>query len=245
MNIADIRFPIEGNVQNLVHFLDPRGTYVFTFGSPFCYTEPAELKEKKAFILGEFNNLKKKSLNAESVFAYYTVSEEKRKHQDPSVKAAVREALIFDSESHALGYMEVLVQKGIFRKYAGLHPNPVYGADGTLIGFCHFNSQKKSKDIFTCGPDFPHLSESLTKEQIDALIEDGSITRVFSYDIVESEDVDTKDRFMSIFSPSKKSELTNNRIRYYGYKGDENQLRLLLTALFAFYWITYIDIPMN
>ena len=53
MNITDIHFPIEGNVQNLVHFLDPRGAYVFTFGSPFSYMEPSELKEKKAFILGE------------------------------------------------------------------------------------------------------------------------------------------------------------------------------------------------
>ena len=90
MYLAEIRFPLEGNVQSLVHFIDTQGAYAFTFGSPFCYSEPAELKEKKAFILGEFNHLKKKSLDAEAVYAFYTVSEEKKKHPDPKVKAAIR-----------------------------------------------------------------------------------------------------------------------------------------------------------
>ncbi len=244
MNIADIHFPLEGNVQNLVHFLDPRGTYAFTFASPFCYAGPADLKEKQAFIIGEFNHLKKRSLDAESVLAYYTV-DEKKKHPDPSIKAAVKEAVICDPDNTPLGRIEILVQSGIFRKYAGLHPNPVYSEDGELIGFCHYDPEKKSKDFYACSPDFPHLSESLEIERIAALIADGSISRVFSYDIVEAEDVDTKDRFMSIFSPSKKSELTNNRIRYFGYNRDEDRLKLMLTALFAFFWVTYIDIPMN
>ena len=76
---------------------------------------------------------------------------------------------------------------------------------------------------------------------------DGSLysSRVFSYDIVESEEVDNKDRFLSIFSPSKKSELTNNRLRYYGCKDDETLKKLLLTALFSFFWGTYIDIPLG
>ena len=72
----------------------------------------------------------------------------------------------------------------------------------------------------------------------------GTIHKVYSYDIVESEDVDNKDRFMAIFSPSKKSELTNNRIRFYGCEDNEDLKELLLTALFAFFWGTYIDIPM-
>ena len=245
MNIADIRFPIEGNVQNLVHFSDYGGNYVFTFGSPFCYAGPEELKNKKAFILGGFNHLKKKSLDAESVYTYYIPSDEKKKHPDPSVKASVRKAEIFGADHTLSGRIEILVQNGVFRKYAGLHPNPVYSPDGTLIAFCRYSPKNKSKDLFTCLPDFAHLSESLTDEQISDFIAEGTISRVFSYDIVEAEDVDQKDRFMSIFSPSKKSELTNNRIRFFGFDGDKKQLDLLLTALFAFFWITYIDIPMN
>ncbi len=245
MNISDIRFPVEGNVQNLVHFSDPRGTYVFTFGSPFCYTQPVELKEKKAFLLGSFNHLKKKSLDAESVLSYYTVSEEKRKHNAPAVKAAVRDAALYKADGSPLGKIEILVQSGIFRKYAGIHPNPVYDPSGKLVAFCLYDPANKCKDIYACGPDFQHLSEPLEKDQIEAYLADGSISRVFSYDIVESEDADSKDRFMAIFSPSKKSELTNNRIRYFGCSGDEDMHELLLTALFAFFWVTYIDIPMN
>ena len=90
-----------------------------------------------------------------------------------------------------------------------------------------------------------HLSESLKDEQIDTLQSAGKIHRVFSYDIVESEEADNKDRFMAIFSPSKKSELTNNRLRYFGCDADEDTQDLLLTALFAFFWGTYIDIPLS
>ena len=50
---------------------------------------------------------------------------------------------------------------------------------------------------------------------------------------------------MAIFSPSKKSELTNNRIRKYDCAADDDTKQLLLTALFAFFWGTYIDIPLS
>ena len=50
---------------------------------------------------------------------------------------------------------------------------------------------------------------------------------------------------MAIFSPSKKSELTNNRLRYFGSELPEDLQTLLLTALFAFFWGTYIDVPLS
>ena len=61
MNLSEFRFPLEGNVQSLVHFLDAKDDYAFTFGSPFCYSEPAKLREKKAFLLAGFNSMKKRT----------------------------------------------------------------------------------------------------------------------------------------------------------------------------------------
>ncbi len=245
MNLESIRFPIEGNVQNLVHFTDVYGTYAFTFGSPFCYTEPAELKSKNAFLLGGFNHMKKKSMNAESVFTYYINDTEKRKHPDPRTKAAIRETKIYRGDGTPLGKINILLQHGMFRSYKGTHANPIYDAEGTMIGFCHYSPEDKCKDVFLCKPDFDHFSEPLTKDQIGSFLSEGSIRRVFSYDIVESEEADNKDRFMAIFSPSKKSELTNNRLQFFGCDADEDTQDLLLTALFAFFWGTYIDIPLS
>ena len=245
MNLESIRFPLEGNVQNLVHFSDPYGAYAFTFGSPFCYTEPVELKEKNAFLLGGFNHLKKKSMNAESVFTYYINNTEKQKHPDSRTRAAIRETKIYRGDNTLLGKIDILLQHGLFRGYKGTHPNPVYDADDKLIGFCHYCPEDKSKDVYLCRPDFDHLSEPLTKGQIESFLAEGSIRHVLSYDIVESEEADNKDRFMAIFSPSKKSELTNNRLRYFGCVADEDTQDLLLTALFAFFWGTYIDIPLG
>ncbi len=245
MNLESIRFPIEGNVQNLVHFMDPDGSYTFTFGSPFCYTEPSELKIKKAFLLANFNHLKKKNLNADSVFTYYINSEQKTNHPDHRVKASVRETQIFQGDGTLLGKIDILLQRGMFRSYAGTHPNPVYDSAGKLVGFCHFSPEEKSKSVYLCSPYFRYLSEALEKDRIESLIANGEIRRVFTYDIVESEEVDTKDRFMAIFSPSKKSELTNNRIRSFACEAGEDTKELLLTALFAFFWGTYIDVPLH
>ena len=113
-----------------------------------------------------------------------------------------------------------------------------------MIGFCHYCPENKSKDIYICSPEFEHLSEALTKDRIESFLSEGIIRRVLSYDIVESEEADNKDRFMAIFSPSKKSELTNNRLRYYGCDADEATQGLLLTALFAFFWGTFVDVPL-
>ena len=244
MNLSEIRFPLEGNVQNLVHFIDHSGNYAFTFGSPFCYEEPSDLREKKAFLLAEFNQMKKKNLNAESVFAYFINSDKKENHPDTKMKASVRESQIFSGDGTLLGKIDVVLQRGMFRSYKGLHPNPIYDKTGKLVGFCHYNPGQKCKDVYLCEQDFSHLNESLTEENLATLIKNGSIERIFSYDIVESDEVDTRDRFMAIFSPSKKSELTNNRLRFFGGEMDEELKTLLLTALFAFFWGTYIDVPM-
>lgn len=245
MNISEIKFPVEGNVQNLAHFYDSQGSYVFTFGSPFCYDNPIELKEKNAFLLANFPQVKKKSLTAESIFTYFIHSEEKQNHPDKKVKASIRESVIYSGEGNIMGTVDVLLQRGMFRSYAGMHPNPVYDKDHKLIGFCHYNDAEKSKDIYTCGEDFTHLSESITGKQMKELEAAGAVHRVFSYDIVESGEADTRDRFMAIFSPSKKSELTNNRLRFFGSDKNEENLHLLLTALFAFFWGTYVDIPLR
>ena len=244
MNLESIRFPLEGNVQNLVHFSDQYGTYVFTFGSPFCYAEPADLKAKNAFLLGGFNHLKKKNLDAESVYTYYINGTEKKKHPDSHIRAAIRETKIYRGDGTLLGKIDILLQHGLFRSYKGTHANPVFDAAGKMIGFCHYSPENKSKDIYLCGPDFDHLSEPLSKNQIESFLSAGTIRRVFSYDIVESEEADNKDRLMAIFSPSKKSELTNNRLRYYGCDADEDTQDLLLTALFAFFWGTFVDVPL-
>ena len=245
MNLESIRFPIEGNVQNLVHFTDAYGTYAFTFGSPFCYAEPAELKAKNAFLLGSFNYMKKKNLDAESVFTYYINSTEKKRHPDLRTRAAIRESKIYRGDGTLLGKIDILLQHGLFRGYKGTHANLIYNSEGKMIGFCHYSPENKSKDVYLCSPDFSHLSEPLNKDQIESFLAEGSIRRVFSYDIVESEEADNKDRFMAIFSPSKKSELTNNRLRYFSCDIDENTSDLLLTALFAFFWGTYVDVPLN
>ena len=245
MNLDDLSFPLEANVQNIAHFLDTKGTYAFTFGSPFCYNEPAELKEKKAFLLAGFNQQKKKSLNAETVFTYYINSDEKRPHPNAKIKASVRETKVFKGDGAELGTIEIILQRGIFRSYEGINANPVYDKNKKLVGFCHFNKKTKSKDIYTCDADYQIPSEPQSPDTIASLESAGRVHKVYSYDIVEAEEVDNKDRFMAIFSPSKKSELTNNRIRFFGCEADRDLKELLLTALFAFFWGTYIDIPLS
>lgn len=245
MNLDDIRFPLEANVQNLAHFIDTQGVYAFTFASPFCYNSPEEMKEKNAFLLAAFNQQKKKNLNADSIFTYYINSENKQSHPDRKIKASIRESIIFRSDGSELGKIQILLQRGMFRSYKGLNANPVYDAAGKLVGFCHYNPRTKSKDIYSCGSDYQIPSKPLYPEDTSSLEAAGSIHKVFSYDIVEAEEVDNRDRFMAIFSPSKKSELSNNRIRYYGCEANEDLKELLLTALFAFFWGTYIDVPLG
>lgn len=245
MNLNELHFPLEANVQNLAHFIDTKGTYAFTFGSPFCYNTPADLKEKQAFLLAAFNQQKKKNPNAEEIYTYYINDKEKKPHPDKKLKAAVQEAKIYRSDSRLLGSIQILLQRGMFRSYTGMNANPVFDAEGSLVGFGHYNEKNKCKDIYTCDSDFQIPSTALTAENISDLEASGRIHRVFSYDIVESEEADNRDRFLAIFSPSKKSELTNNRIRYYGCEDDPALQELLLTALFAFFWNTFIDIPLN
>lgn len=245
MDFNEIKFPLEANVQNLAHFLDTEGTYAFTFASPFCYIGPAEMKEKEAFLLAVFNKQKKKSLSAESVYTYYINSREKKPHPDKKIKASIRESKIYKGDGSMLGSINVLLQRGMFRSYTGMNANPVYNAAGVLVGFCHYNAKNKSKDIYSCSPDYQIPSNALKADDVLSLESAGTIHKVFSYDIVEAEEVDNKDRFMAIFSPSKKSELTNNRIRYYGCENDEDLKALLLTALFAFFWGTFIDVPLG
>lgn len=245
MNLNDLHFPLEANVQNLAHFTDTQGTYAFTFASPFCYNEPTELKGKNAFLLAGFNQHRKKNLSADSVFTYYINSSEKYNHPIKKIKASVRESKICRGDGTELGSIQILLQRGMFRSYHGLNANPVYNADKKLVGFCHYSPENKCKDIYCCSPGFQIPESPLKSGDLSALEAAGSIHRVFSYDIVESEEVDNKDRFMAIFSPSKKSELTNNRIRFYGCEDDEDLKDLLLTALFAFFWGTYIDIPLS
>ena len=245
MDLNKIQFPIEANVQNLAHFIDTQGNYAFTFASPYCYSTPSEMKEKEAFLLASFNQQKKKSLNAETIFTHYINSKEKKPHPSKKVKADIRESMLYSGDGSLLGKIQILLQRGMFRSYQGLNANPVYDAEGKLVGFCHFNIKSKCKDIYTCRPDFQLPDSPLKESDISSLESAGTIHRVFSYDIVESEEADNKDRFMAIFSPSKKSELTNNRIRYYGCEDNETLKELLLTALFAFFWGTYIDIPLS
>lgn len=245
MDLNHLQFPLEANVQTLAHFIDNEGSYAFTFASPFCYNTPAEMKEKEAFLLASFNQQKRKNLNAETVFTYYINSKEKRPHPSKKVKADIRESMLYSGDGSPLGKIHILLQRGIFRSYQGLNANPIYDAAGEQVGFCHFNIKNKCKDVYTCGPDFQIPDTPLKESDITSLESAGTIHRVFSYDIVETEDADNKDRFLAIFSPSKKSELTNNRIRYYGCKDDETLKELLLTALFAFFWGTYIDVPLS
>ncbi|MBQ4511812.1 MAG: hypothetical protein II969_02390 [Anaerolineaceae bacterium] len=245
MNLNELRFPLEANVQNIAHFIDTQGTYAFTFGSPFLYNNPSELKEKEAFLLASFNQQRKKSLNAEEVFTYYINSPEKVPHPNNKVKAILRDSVIYRGDGSKLGTIKILLQRGMFRSYKGLNANPIYDADEKLVGFAHYNIQNKSKDVYTCGENFRIPDSSLSPNDAAELESAGSIHKVYSYDIVEAEDVDNKDRFMAIFSPSKKAELTNNRIRYYGCEDNKDLKELLLTALFAFFWGTYIDIPMG
>ena len=245
MNLDDLRFPLEANVQSLAHFIDYQGIYAFTFASPFCYNTPEDLREKKAFLLASFNQQKKKNLNAESVFTYYINSDEKLPHPDPKFKASVRESIIYKADGSILGTINILLQRGIFRSYKGMNANPVYDAQKKLVGFGHYNFRNKSKDIYSCSSEYQIPSNPLSPDDVTALESAGTIHKVFSYDIVESEEVDNKDRFMAIFSPTKKAELTNNRIRFFGCEADENLKELLLTSLFAFFWGTYIDIPLS
>lgn len=240
MNYNELNFPIEGNVQQFVHFADNSGNYALTFASPFCYREPDELREKKAYLLGLFDQFRK-AQTPSAIFSYYILSEEKKAD---SKKTAVKPAEIFDGSGEKLGSIDIRLEQGFIRHYNGLLPNKINDKNGNCIAFCHFLPVEKKKCLFTVSEGFTPSDEELTEDKIHELENQGSIRRIYAYDLVHLE-TDAKSWFESLFSSSKKSEMINNRISRYAEPENEETAKLFLTALFAYFWTTYIDTPMS
>ena len=244
MEISTLQFPLEGNIQALVHFMDGEESYAFTFASPFCYTEPVHLKNKQMFLLAKFSHLKKNALTAEEVYSGFTYSEGKRPLETGNLKAGIKDVQLYGPDGEQIGSLEALVQKGFLRTYKGDGTNPIYDRDHKLIGFAYYNSEENAKEVYACEEDFPHLYEGVKPQEMRDFQAKGLVRKVFAYDIHEVEGTKQLDRFAAIFSAQRKSELTNNRISRYGALMDEDKMLILLTGLFGYFWATYIDVPL-
>lgn len=244
MEISSLQFPLEGNVQALVHFANADEGYAFTFASPFCYAEPVDMKEKKMFLLAKFSQVKKNAMKAEEIYAGFTYGEGKRTLENSKLKAGIKDVQLYGPDGRQIGSVEALVQKGFLRSYNGDGTSPIYDQDHKLAGFAYYNSDEHAKEVYICEEDFPHLNESVKPKQMREYAAKGLVRKVFSYDIHELEGTSQKDRWAAIFSAQKKSELTNNRVCRYGALLPEDRMQLLLTALFGYFWATYIDVPL-
>ncbi len=244
MEISTLQFPLEANVQALAHFMNVDETYAFTFASPFCYDEPAELRVKKVFLLAKFSHLKKNAMTAEEIYSGFTYGEGKRPLEHGKLKAAIKDVQLYGPDMQPIGTLEALVQKGFLRSYNGDGTNPIFDRDHKLVGFAYYNAEDHAKEVYTCGEDFPHLYEAVKPKEMRAYEAQGLVRRVFSYDIHEVEGTKSKDRWAAIFSAQKKSELTNNRLNRFGALLDEDTMLLLLTGLVGYFWATYIDVPL-
>ncbi len=240
MNYTEIQFPLEGNVQQFVHFADACGGYKITFASPYCYQGCEEYLSKKAFLLGFFDQFRK-ATSPQEVYSYYTLDEKTKPCGIPGVRAAIRTAEIFDSENNRIGSVDSLLDSGFIRLYRGLYPNRIYDNEGKCVAFCAFRKDEGKKYLYTFEESFvDHLEEELTADKLKEYEQSGVIQRVYGYELVHLKS-DAKSALEALFSSSKKSELTNHRIRQFSAPSDETQAKLFLTALFAYVWTTYID----
>ncbi len=243
MNFEDIKFPIEGNVQNLVHFSDSQHNYAFSFASPFMYEQPAELKLKKAFLLGSYNPFYPGTQTPEKIFTYYLTPDKKERNPVKNLNADQKNVVFMNGDGLQIGSMNILSPHNRLLKFDGMIPNLIYDAEGNVAGFCHYQPSLRRKCVYSFQPSFEMLNENL---QIDKLRENensGAVKCHFTYEIIHK-DSDTKKKLEAMFSAEKKAEMINNRINMIQKPESNERAELFITALVAFFWNTLIDLPL-
>ena len=243
MDYSTIKFPIEGNVQDYVHFRDSERNYAFTFASPFQYTYPEGLKAKKAFIVGRIDPFDRKQKGADEIYFHYVALPEKKPYPEKKANANVHTVQLFSGTDKLIGSIEVLSQKGAFRRLNGDYVSVVRDIENKPIGFCAFDSAAKSKSVFLAKDDFDHFYEKMGPEILKEWENAGVIRRIFTYDIVKVE-ASSRERLESIFSPSKKSEMSNQRLHMIQKPESNDEMEICLAAIFAYFWQTYIELPL-
>lgn len=244
MEFSQIQFPIEGSVQEFVHFLDPNNAYTFSFATPFCYNGAEDFKRKGAYLFASFDTFRMIS-EPKDVYAYYTLGSDVKDCPIKKAKAGIKTASLFDGDGTFLGKTDLLTQKGFFRGYNGLYPNRVFDAEGKLAAFTLWLKDKKQKCLYTFEDGFePYLDAEITTEQALKWEEEKRIQCVLSYDLVNLE-ASAKTVFEMLFSPSKKSEYTHHRVRRFVLPSDESQQRFWLLALFSCVWTTFLEAPLS
>lgn len=243
MNLVDIKFPIEGNVQSLVHFSDGQHNYAFSFASPFVYQQPEELKEKKAFIIGSYNPFNSGNQTPEKIFSYYTVSEKKERHPLKKLNANQKRLTMMNGNNEKIGALDILSPHNRLFKFDGMIPNLLYDSNEKLVGFCHYQPMLRKKCVYSFKPSFNRLTERIRIDDIRELENSGVIKCLYAYEIIHK-DADAKKRLEAIFSAEKKAEMVSNRISKIQMQESEEQSLLFLTAIIAFFWDTLIDLPL-
>ncbi len=243
MNLEDIKFPIEGNVQNLVHFSDNQHNYAFSFASPFVYLQPEELKAKKAFLIGSYNPFNPGQQTPEKIFSYYTVSEKKERHPIKKLNANRKRLTLMNGNHEKIGGLDILSPHNRLFKFDGMLPNLLYDSQENVVGFCHYQPVLRRKCVYSFKPSFDRLNENILINDIRELENSGTIKCHYAYEIIRK-DADAKKRLEALFSAEKKAEMVSNRISKIQITDSEEQTLLFLTAIIAFFWDTLIDLPL-
>lgn len=243
MNFEKIQFPLEGNIHSQVHFSDRQHGYAFSFASPYMYEQPADLKQKKAFLLGAYNPFNQDAQVPETIYAYYLVPEKKLHHPNKKLNANLQTVPLLDGENNPIGSLDILSPHSRFLKFEGKIPNIIRNAEGKPVGFCHYQPELRRKTVYSFQAAFDQLEKKYTPEDLRPFENDSIIRLHFTYEVVRKES-SAKQKLESLFSAEKKADLVKNRINMLQKPQNDQQALLFITALVAYFWVTLIDLPL-
>lgn len=242
MKLQNINFPVEGIVQDFVSFSDNYRVPTFSFASPIRYKGLDDLKEKQAYLIASINPNASGVVKKEEIFSYYIAEKDKSKHPSNS-KVNLQKIILYNDEDQNMGELDLVLPRSHFFKFSGKYPNVVKNSSGEPVAFCYFNPEKLQKSIYTFTSRFTAFTEEIKADKMKELEEQGIVKKIYTYSLV-NKDVSMSERMEMFFSPSKKSESILNRISMDNLPESDEAGLLYLTAVMAFFWTTYIDLPM-
>ena len=243
MNLEKIKFPIEGNIHSQVHLSEYQHNYAFSYASPYMYEQPADFKEKKAFLIGAYNPFNPSAQLPEQIYAYYLISDDKGRHPNKKLNADLKKVQFSDGDHNTIGSMDILLPHTRFLKFEGMIPNPIYDAEGQIVGFCHYQPALRRKCVYSFQPAFTQFEENISPDKLREYENSGIVRSHFTYEIIKKES-DTKQKLEALFSAEKKADLVKNRISMIQKPESDKQALLFITAIIAFFWTTLIDLPL-
>ncbi len=169
MNFESIRFPIQGTVQKLVHYLDDTHQYAFSLASPFVYDEPQQYKQRNAFLIGKYNPFDPNSQTPDKIYAAFTLDKNRTDYPQPKMNLKQQRIQIEKQPGENLGAIDVLFPRTRLLKYSVQVPNIVYDSQAKPVAFCLFQPKLHRKSIFSFKPSFAQLHAEPTDEKVRQL----------------------------------------------------------------------------